>query len=176
MSLPKALPQAGPVAETFRISAIATDRSADCARVHAASFDAAWDAADFERFLNAAGTLAHGVVDGTDDHLVAIVLSRLAVDEAEVLTLAVAPAHRRRGLGHRLLAAHLAGLAEAGAGCLFLEVDAGNAPARALYASFGFAVVGERQGYYRSARQSPAAALVLRRDLARDGRFRIHRK
>lgn len=152
--------------EAYRIATIGAGRGSDCARVHAASFDAAWDSADFEQFLGAGETMAHGAIESADDSVVGFVLSRIASDEAEILTLAVAPAHRRRGLARRLLCAHLESLAEAGAELIFLEVGAENGAARALYASLGCAPVGERKGYYRSGCED---ALVLRLDLPRSG-------
>lgn len=93
-------------------------------------------------------------------------LSRGAAGEAEVLTLAVDPGHRRRGIGRRLLDRHLATLAAAGVGALFLEVEDGNAAARALYAAAGFTEVGRRESYYRAADGTRPAALILRRRLA----------
>ncbi len=90
------------------------------------------------------------------------VLARVAADEAEVLTLAVLPAARRRGLGGALLAAAAREAARRGARTLFLEVAEGNAAARALYAAAGFAPVGRRPRYYPGG----ADALVLRLDLA----------
>jgi ribosomal-protein-alanine N-acetyltransferase len=150
--------------ETCRIGALGAARSGECARLHAACFEAAWDHADFDRFLCAAETIAHGAID--DDRVVGFVLSRRAADEAEVLTLAVAPTRRRRGLARRLLAAHLEGLVEAGVVSLYLEVDVANAAARALYSTFGFVAVGERKAYYRAAQANSSTALVLRLDLA----------
>lgn len=149
----------------YRVAAIEAARSGECARIHAASFDAAWDLADFERFLGTPETIAHGAIDAADDRIVGIVLSRKAMDEAEVLTLAVASAHRRRGLARRLLSAHLESLEAAEVAHLFLEVDTGNGAARALYARLGFTPVGERKAYYRAGRARPSAALVLRLDL-----------
>jgi ribosomal-protein-alanine N-acetyltransferase len=90
------------------------------------------------------------------------VLARVAAGEAEILTLAVAPAARRRGSGAALLAAALAGAAARGAGEMFLEVSEANGPARALYAAAGFAEAGRRRRYYADG----ADALVLRRGLA----------
>jgi ribosomal-protein-alanine N-acetyltransferase len=89
------------------------------------------------------------------------VLARVAAGEAEILTLAVAPAARRQGHGAGLLAAALAGAVARGAGAMFLEVSDRNAAARALYAAAGFAEVGRRRRYYADG----ADALVLRRDL-----------
>jgi ribosomal-protein-alanine N-acetyltransferase len=97
--------------------------------------------------------------------LAGFVLSRRVLDEAEILTIAVAVEFRRKGLGGALLGAHIARLAAMGVKELFLEVEAGNAAARALYASFGFHQVGERRGYYRKSAGPAATALVLRRNL-----------
>jgi ribosomal-protein-alanine N-acetyltransferase len=89
------------------------------------------------------------------------VLLRVAADEAEILTLAVVPAARRRGHGAALLAAAMAGAAARGAAAMFLEVSDRNAAARALYAEAGFEEVGRRRRYYADG----ADALVLRRGL-----------
>ena len=89
------------------------------------------------------------------------VLARAAGGEAEILTLAVLPAARRRGLGGALMAAALAGAVRRGAAAMFLEVAAGNAAACGLYQGLGFAAVGRRRRYYPDG----SDALVLRRDL-----------
>ncbi len=89
------------------------------------------------------------------------ILFRVAADEAEVLTLAVSPACRRRGLGGRLLQAALDCAQAHGAARMFLEVAAENIPALSLYAGYDFAQVGHRPGYYPGG----SDALVLRRDL-----------
>lgn len=86
----------------------------------------------------------------------AMILARLAGGEAEILTLATAPAARRRGLAMALVSAVLARTADAP---VFLEVDSGNAPALALYAAAGFAPCGRRRNYYGPGRD----ALVLSR-------------
>ena len=83
------------------------------------------------------------------------------MDEAEILSIAVAPARRGRGLARRLLELHLRRLAGLGAGAVFLEVGERNVPACRLYKRAGFRQVGRRQGYY----EGGSTALVLRRDL-----------
>ena len=83
---------------------------------------------------------------------------RLLEDEAEILTLGVAPSARRQGLGAALLDAAIAAARDAGAERLFLEVDDGNRSALALYRGRGFAQIGVRRGYYRDG----ADALVMR--------------
>ena len=91
-----------------------------------------------------------------------LVLARAVAGEAEILTLAVVPGARRRGLGAALLAAALQGAVLRGAVVVFLEVAAGNATALALYRAAGFAGVGRRVRYYADGDD----ALVLRRDLS----------
>jgi ribosomal-protein-alanine N-acetyltransferase len=93
------------------------------------------------------------------------ILSRRVADEAEILSVAVAPAWRGRGLAASLLNLHLRRLAGLGARAVYLEVGEQNAPARRLYARAGFAEVGRRQGYYAQAGESGATALVLRRNI-----------
>ena len=92
-------------------------------------------------------------------------MSRLVADEAEILSIAVAAAHRGRGIAGALLNLHLRRLAGLGARAVFLEVDAQNEPAQRLYRRAGFREVGRRPGYYPQGGNQAAAALVLRRDL-----------
>jgi [ribosomal protein S18]-alanine N-acetyltransferase len=68
--------------------------------------------------------------------------------DAEVMTIAVAPAAQQQGIGRRLLAALVDGAEKRGAGRLLLEVRADNVAARNLYAATGFDQVGTRAGYY----------------------------
>lgn len=89
-------------------------------------------------------------------------LARVVADEAEVLTLAVDPAARRRGIGRALLTQILTTARTQGAATLFLEVASGNAPALALYADAGFTEIGRRRAYYPGG----GDALVLRKLLA----------
>ena len=77
--------------------------------------------------------------------------------EAEIHTLAVDPAHHRRGIGRALLRAVLDHAAEA---TVFLEVRTDNESAIALYRSEGFVVIGTRRRYYRP---SGADAFTMRR-------------
>lgn len=142
---------------------LAATRSADCARLHAASFAFAWSEEDFEQLLTGAGVVADAAFEA-DETLCGMILSRAAADEAEILTIAVAPARRRAGVGMALLKTHLPRLVARGVNRLFLEVDSGNLAARALYAARGFAQVGERKAYYRKAGAPPATALLLRLD------------
>ncbi|NCO87237.1 MAG: GNAT family N-acetyltransferase [Rhodobacterales bacterium] len=131
------------------------------AALHAQAFDATrpWSEAEFAALLTAAGTILTGDTR-------AFVLGRVTLDEAEVLTLATAPAYRRQGLARAALAAFEAAAQARGATTVFLEVAEDNAPARALYAAQGYAPAGRRPGYYATGTGTPVAALVLRKTLA----------
>lgn len=92
-----------------------------------------------------------------------MILVRVAGDEAEVLTLAVAQPAQRRGVGAALLDAAMTEAAARGAAAIFLEVSVGNEAARKLYTRAGFTEVGRRARYYADG----ADALVLRSPLSR---------
>src|SRR5690606_15384613 len=73
---------------------------------------------------------------------------RVVGAQSDVQTLAVAPAHRRQGIGRAMLLALLAEAHDRGATEAFLEVRADNPGARQLYEAHGFAEVAVRPGYY----------------------------
>lgn len=91
-------------------------------------------------------------------------LISVAGDEAELLTLAVAPEARRKGRGRALTEAAMGAARASGAAEMFLEVAADNTAARALYEALGFGQVGARKGYYRRA-DGRMDAMILRRTL-----------
>jgi len=68
--------------------------------------------------------------------------------EADLLRIAVDPAHRGRGLGQQLLEACQQALAEEGIDQLFLEVRGSNAAAIKLYRTCGWEPCGRRGNYY----------------------------
>jgi ribosomal-protein-alanine N-acetyltransferase len=140
---------------------------AELAQIHKACFAEAWDEGAL-RDLVASG--AHALVAQRAGCAAAgFVLVRAAADEAEILTLAVAPGLRRRGLGRMLVTEAARWAAQAGAARLFLEVGAGNAAARALYCALGFAEAGRRKAYYRGGGKPPEDALILAAPLPLSG-------
>ena len=81
--------------------------------------------------------------------LVGFLIGRVVADEFEILNMAVYRAHRRSGIGSRLLETALEFSRTAGSARAYLEVRASNGPAIALYARHGFAECGRRDRYYR---------------------------
>lgn len=140
-----------------------TPTSADLAAMaalHAASFDDAWSAETLASMAAATGGVT--VLATRDDALAGFALIRATLDEAEILTLCIAPDIRRRGIGLALVTGACAYCAGLGVLRLYLEVSVENEPAIALYARAGFAIIGRRRGYYRPAAGGPAVdALAL---------------
>ena len=90
--------------------------------------------------------------------------SQSVLDAADMMNLAVAPGHRRKGVGEALVDALTQHLCQNNVIALLLEVRVSNAPAIALYQKMGFEQVGCRPKYYRNPRED---ALILRKELRR---------
>lgn len=134
------------------------------AKLHGASFHRGWGEGEFETILSQRNTLAHRL--RLRSKTIGFAVSRIAADEAEILSIAIAPGHRGRGLSRELLLTHLGHLAGRGVRTVFLEVEENNQPARRLYDRVGFAIAGRRERYYREAGGEQLNALVMRRDLS----------
>lgn len=133
----------------------------DMARTHASAFAdeaRAWSAAEFRALLDSPLTFATGDAR-------AFALGRAIAEEAELLTLATDPAHRRRGLARACLAAFETAAQARGARGAFLEVAADNAPALALYQAAGYVRIARRAAYYARAAGPAADALILQKAL-----------
>ncbi len=137
--------------------------AAAIAKLHGTSFHRGWSDGEIEALLRDHDVVAQRATAGRS--LVGFILSRIVAGEAEILSVAVAAARRRKGLARRLLELHLRRLAGRGAQAVFLEVGEDNVAARRLYTRAGFREVGRRGGYYDGPSGRRAAALVLRRDL-----------
>jgi ribosomal-protein-alanine N-acetyltransferase len=152
---------------TGTIGDLRADQAGLAAALYRQCFDAAWERpwteAEFVRLLAAPGCF--GLLLRVDGEACGLVLGRVAADEAEVLTLGVVPAARRRGGASRLLAAVCQRCRRDGARRLFLDVAEDNVPARRFYEAQGLSEVGRRPAYFDRAAGASVAAIVLRLDL-----------
>ena len=103
-------------------------------------------------------SLALWLVALDGDAVVGYVGSQTVLGEADMMNIAVADSHRRRGIA-RMLVREL--IDRLDANMLTLEVRASNAPAIALYESEGFIQIGLRKNYYRKPKED---ALILRKE------------
>ncbi|MFD1797025.1 GNAT family N-acetyltransferase [Paracoccus aurantiacus] len=129
----------------------------EMARIHAASFTRPrpWGTAEFAALLADPASFAISVDQG-------FILGRTVIDEAELLTLAVAPTDRRRGVGRALLTSFEAEARRRGALAAFLEVASDNTAAQALYVAHDWQEAGRRRNYYGTG----IDGLVMRKEIA----------
>ena len=76
-----------------------------------------------------------------------------APEEGQIVNVATHPDMRRRGAGHKLMAAIEADARARGFTLLSLEVRVSNMPAIGLYEAHGFTKEGVRKGFYTSPRE-----------------------
>ena len=96
------------------------------------------------------------------DSLAGYVGSQTVLDGSDMMNIAVAPAHRRKGIAEALVLALCEHLRDRSSVCLLLEVRASNAPAISLYEKLNFVQIGRRKNYYRNPKED---ALILRKEL-----------
>ena len=94
---------------------------------------------------------------------------RVVGDEAEIITIGVAPSARRTGIAAAMLTIAENEIKKSGANKIFLEVAANNTAALKLYEKHGYVQIGTRPEYYNYADLSTGAlAKVDARILAKD--------
>ena len=147
------------------VEPVGTDAAARLAAIHASAFPRPWSTLDFERMLGERGIVADGLFLGRATKPSGFVLSRIVLDEAEIITVAIAPEARGKGHARALLTHHLDALSSRGVARVHLEVEEGNGPAIALYRRAGFRETGRRAGYYHKADGTKASALTMALDL-----------
>lgn len=123
------------------------------AAIHEPCFEDAWDATAMAALLATPGSTALLAMQNKfgEKSPCGFVLLRAAADEMEVLTLAVLPHARRRGVARALMQAVRRYAEKAGARKIFIEYAQDNQAAHALYESAGYTRNGVRSNYYRKA-------------------------
>jgi ribosomal-protein-alanine N-acetyltransferase len=122
--------------------------------VERAVFSAGWPPTAFEHELRHNAAARYIVVENSaaagDVVLSGFAGLWLLLDEAHVVTVAVRPEERGKGLGKLLVEAMLRLALDEGMESATLECRVSNTPARALYRLFGFHDVGLRKRYYEN--------------------------
>lgn len=127
-----------------------------------ASFDPhwreAWNREQVRDSLAMPSTFLQFAQDGEGAH--GFVLSRQALDEEELLLIAICPEQRGRGLGRELLHDYFSAARCRGVRRIFLEMRANN-PAHSFYLRSGFRPIGTRPRYYLTADGSTIDAITF---------------
>jgi ribosomal-protein-alanine N-acetyltransferase len=137
----------------------------DVAAIEDRTFDSPWTEGMFVQEV-ADSYLSRSWVAVKGRRVVAYVISWFLREEVHLLNIAVDESHRGKGYGRRMMQHLIDEAVRGGRGSVTLEVRESNLPARRLYESFGFQVVGRRKEYYQDNRED---AVVMTLDL-RSGR------
>lgn len=143
----------------------APERSAEIAALHKRLFYPAWDEAAVNSLLEHPASTSLVAVAGDPKNIAGFIIGQLAADEAEILSIGVAPDWQRAGLGKMLVEGLIRAARRGEAKRLFLEVAADNAGALRLYRSLKFTETGRRKAYYERANGPPVDALTFALDL-----------
>jgi ribosomal-protein-alanine N-acetyltransferase len=142
-----------------------TTRDAEqVAALHAKSFFRGWPREDIAAYLADSDTPTLIACD-PKRRIAGFAMLRLLGDDVELMTLAVDPKYRGKGVGRALMLASFEDLMVTGAKRMVLEVAADNPSAIKLYKGLGFLQLSERKGYYARPDGQPATALVMARNL-----------
>jgi ribosomal-protein-alanine N-acetyltransferase len=144
----------------FRIRPATQSDLARIAEIERMVFSDPWPATGFAALLGPFAFVAATAAGSP----VGYVFGYRALDEGEILNLAVSPEYARMGIGTELVKTVLDAFARAGVRQVFLEVRESNAGARAFYERLGFEPVGRRKDYYAKPRED---ALVYTRAIGR---------
>jgi [ribosomal protein S18]-alanine N-acetyltransferase len=139
----------------------APERAAEIAALHKRLFSPAWDEAAVNALLEHPAATSLIAVAGDPKTVSGFVIGQLAADEAEILSIGVAPDWQHAGLGKMLVQGLIRAVKRGEAKRLFLEVAEDNAAANALYKSLGFTESGRRKRYYERADGTAVDAIVL---------------
>ncbi|HWJ37971.1 MAG TPA: GNAT family N-acetyltransferase [Sphingomicrobium sp.] len=123
-------------------------------------FGEAWTRSQLAGILPMSGVSLVIALEPRTNTAVGFSLVRTVADEAELLLLAVLPAHHRRGVGARLLDDFLKRARNDGVARVHLEVRDGN-PAVGMYRNAGFSPVGRRRNYYHAPNGKRFDAITL---------------
>jgi ribosomal-protein-alanine N-acetyltransferase len=145
------------------IEGAGADAASLLAELHAAAFNPPWNETEIAKLI-ANPTVF--VLVSRNLALQGFVMAWAAGGDSEILTLAVRPDARRRGVGASLVTAAGVTALVRGAATMHLEVAETNHAARGLYAKLGYIEAGRRGAYY-AGDNGAVDALVLRRDLPR---------
>jgi ribosomal-protein-alanine N-acetyltransferase len=145
------------------IEAVGIDAVAQLAGLHARAFDKPWSETELAKILDNQATFALIARAGAPQ---GFVIAWAAAGDAEILTVAVVPEARRKGVGASLVTAAGVTALVRGASHMHLEVAENNLAARALYLKLGYEEAGRRNAYY-AGEGGAVDALVMRRALPR---------
>ena len=123
-----------------------------------------WSGVEIAKLME--NTAVFAIVSRSESEWHGFAMGWAAAGDAELLTVAVVPEARRRGVGASLITSIGVAALVRGAASMHLEVAEDNAAARALYLKLGYEEAGRRHAYY-AGEGGAIDAIVMRRTLPR---------
>lgn len=154
--------------KNFAIMDANSSDHASIADLHGSNFARGWSTSEIDKLSAQPNTfvLVARTIGEPDAPVQGFNIVRYTSDEAEILSIAVDPKGRRRGLGDALMREAILRLRADRVSQLLLEVDIENAAAVHLYEKLGFSTIAERPGYYNkkdeNGQRAHTSALVMR--------------
>ena len=121
--------------------------------VENACFTDPWSRKSFEDSLNEPPAYLLVMADDAKEKIAGYCCLYHALDEGEIVNVAVAPEYRQKGYGGELVRALMALGTSLGEKRFFLEVRSGNTAGKRLYESLGFEMCGIRKGFYSNPKE-----------------------
>jgi ribosomal-protein-alanine N-acetyltransferase len=123
-----------------------------------------WSAAQFREELFGVPKTRKYIVAVDDNEIIGYAGIAIAGDVADIHTLTVLPAFRRRGIASHMLRELEAWATQKGITNFMLEMREGNAEAQPLYEKYGYQVISRRDNYY-----APGIhALIMRKEISHE--------
>lgn len=119
-----------------------------------------WTAGNFSDSLVSGYVCKVAELDGA---MVGYAVLMPLLDDSNLLTIGIATAHQRKGLGEELLHSMMTLARDAGIRSMILEVRPSNSAALALYRKCGFREIGLRRAYYPADNNGREDAIVMER-------------
>ena len=132
----------------FTLTPMAAGDLDQVVEIESASFTNPWTREMFAGEIGRGAVSRCWVIKDRSARVAGYCLGWLVAGELHISNLAVAPVHRRRGVGRQMLACVLAEVEAEGAEAATLEVRASNQAAINLYLGLGFRVLATRRHYY----------------------------
>ncbi len=149
----------------FELAEVCQQDIGELSRIHLISFNEGWSGRMFERILLTTDNYGLVARDLRTWSIAGFVMLRIAADECEILSLAVAPEFRGEGVGGFILDGAMRKATALGSSSVFLEVAEDNHIAVGLYRSRDLVSVGRRPGYYLNKDGTRTAAVTMSRTL-----------
>lgn len=123
-----------------------------------------WSAAQFREELFGVPKTRKYIVAVDDNEIIGYAGIAIAGDVADIHTLTVLPAFRRRGIASHMLKELEEWATQKGIANFMLEMREGNAEAQPLYEKYGYQVISRRDNYY-----APGIhALIMRKEISHE--------